>query len=170
MKNRLTREHDRAKINLRLRLSRTIDDYGSEQATSVLRGVVRVIPRSSIQSRLKPVSVGLGGSNRALGDSRDTIFPLSILLSEPVPVERGSLRTVGDVVGDRHLDPVTPVGLYSRAGESAVHEQDLALIAIRGDYTAADGEVVFAGDAGVGPLFVVVGAVSGKLAPGKAVG
>lgn len=45
-----------------------------------------------------------------------------------------------------YLNGVAPVGLNQRTGESAVHKENIALVAIGGNHTTADGEVILADD------------------------
>lgn len=119
---------------------------------------------------LELVGVALAGGNGALADGRDTILPLSVLLTESVPMQGGTFRVVVNVVVDRDLDPVSPVCLNGGAGVSSVHQEDLTLISIWGDDTSADGEVIVADDTSAGPLLVVVRAVGCQRAPREAVG
>lgn len=129
-----------------------------------------MIPRRAVQRSLESVGVRLLGSNGALGNGWHSVLPLSSLLPEAVPMQGRAFGSISDVVMDGDLDPVTPVGLDGRSGESSIDQKHLSLVAIGSNDTAADSEVVLPGDAGVRPLLVVVGAVRRERAPGNAVG
>lgn len=72
-----------------------------------------------------------------------------------MPVESNAL--IVHIIVDGHLDGITPVSLNGRTGETAVDEQTVDLITIRGNLASGDGEVIGSNDTCVGMVFVVVG-------------
>lgn len=163
---RLTTEHDRPDVNIILGLARTMDHYGTDDSAGVLSRVVSVVPGRPIKTGEEFVSEALPGRNGALGDTRRAILPRSPLLQEAVPVNDGAFLRSRDVVVYIDDDLVAPIGLYQRPGKGAVDEQDIPLISVWGDDTAADGEVVGPDDSCSWPVPIGVGAPVGELSPG----
>ena len=71
---------------------------------------MRVIPGSSIRSRIEGVSERLSRWYRAHRNTRDTVFPFGVLLKKSVPVESSTFRWTCDLIVYGHLDFVAPVG------------------------------------------------------------
>jgi hypothetical protein len=92
------------------------------------------------------ISELLARSNRALGDGGNAILPRPVLLQDTMPVKGGAFLRLSDVVAKSDLNGVSPVGLNQRPGELIIDEKDITLVAIRGDDTATDGEVVVPND------------------------
>jgi hypothetical protein len=163
------RQKDGADVDVILGLARAIDDHGPEQTTSVLSRVVRVIPRGTVKISDELVSERLAGWDRALADRWDTVLPRMALLENAMPVKGCALRRISDIIAKSDLDGVSPVGLDQRAGKLIIDEKDITLVAIGGDDTATDGEVVVPNDTGIRVRLVEVGVVV-QLAPRETIG
>lgn len=163
------REHDGAEIDVVPRRPRSVYNHWSDDAACILRRVVGVVPRRAVQLGLEGVRVAFARRNRALGDTGDAIFPGLAVLQEAVPVQGDALLGARDVVVQRDLDRVAPVGFYQGAGECAVDEQHRALVSVWRDDAAADGEVIRSYHASAWEVFVVVGGVV-EQTPGRSVG
>jgi hypothetical protein len=74
-----------------------------------------------------------------------------------------------DVVMHGNLNSVTPVGLDQWAGVGSIDEEDISLISIWGNDTAANGEIITSYDTCVGARVIVVG-VRGESAPWISIG
>lgn len=161
------RQHHRAKIDVVVGVLGAIDDDRAKHTIRVLRRVVRVVPRGSVQLGLELVRVALARGNRALVNTRDTILPRGSRLQETVPVKSGALLRASDVVVQSDLDRVAPVSLDRRSRVGTVDEEDGLLVSIRGDGAAADGEVVGSDDTCIGRRGVRIGISGGRSSPGK---
>jgi hypothetical protein len=67
------------------------------------------------------------------------------------------------------LNRVTPVGLDQGARISTIDKEDISLISVWCNNTAADGEIILSNDARVGARVIVVG-VGVESAPWKPIG
>lgn len=103
-----------------------------------------VVPAGAVLLRLELVGESRSRCDGALGNTRCAVVPWRVPLRDAVPVDRGTLFRRRDVVVDRHLNHVTPVGFDQRAGELVVDQDDIAENAVCRDPAASHGEVVVA--------------------------
>lgn len=119
-----------------------MDHQRAYEAARILRGVMRVIPRTPVQRRHELIREALPRRHGTLRHRGRAVLPGRSLLEESVPVQRRAFFRARDVVMQSHLDGVTPVGLDQGAGKGAIDQEDVALVAIGGNDAAANGEVV----------------------------
>ena len=136
------REHHRSEINVIRSVLRTVNNHGTFDAGSILRAVVTVIPRSSVEVGLELVSERLSGSDWTLLNARNTIIPRGLLLKEPVPVQRCALLRASNVVVHGDLNGISPISLDLGCRISSVDENYRSLDSVRSQDTPTDGEVV----------------------------
>src|SRR4051794_16163337 len=101
-----------------------------------------VPPSTSIPLRLEPVHECLARRNRALMDRRDTIIVWRLGMRKTMPMDRRPLSRTFDLVGDRDLDDISPVGFDHRSGKLSVYQQHVLVAAIGPESTASDGPIV----------------------------
>ena len=88
----------------------TMDDHGSEKATSVLRTVMGVIPRCTVEIGFERIRERLPRSNWTLLNRRYTIEPRVTTLKNAMPVQSSAFFRSGDLVVNGDLESVSPVG------------------------------------------------------------
>ena len=108
---------------------RAVDDDTSQNTFPCLERKVRVIPRTSVLSCSPGIGDGLSGCSRTLSDGSNTVMLVGVVLANTVEMKTGSV--VCKTVVESYCDSVTPIGKESRAGESSVDEEDVALHAIK---------------------------------------
>lgn len=91
-------------------LMRTVDDHWSEEAACILTAIVRVIPRSAIEIRLKSIRERFSRSDRALLNSWDAIKPRGSSLKNSMPMDSGPFFGLSDLIMHRDLKSISPIG------------------------------------------------------------
>lgn len=162
-------QHDGANVNVVKLSSRTIKDHWPNHTARVLCRIVRVIPRASELIGQERVCVRLSRSNGTLRHTRNTILVRSAPLQKSVPVHSSTLFRSSDVVVDRDLNGVSPVGLDGRTRVLTVDEKCRDLISIRSYNSSADGPVVASYRTGRRSLAVRVGRLHSPVTPWLAV-
>lgn len=92
---------------------------------------------------------------RALGDGRDTILRISVVLSNAVKVNRRSIG--GETICDMHFDSVAPICSDHWAGNTAIDSKSSSGVAVRRDCSFNKLKPVLANYPGIGNSVIVVG-------------
>lgn len=143
----------------------TIHNQGAHDTSSVLCGVVAVVPRGAVVACLEQILEAFAWSDGTLLNRRHSVIPGSLLLTESVPVHGGTFFGASDSIVDGDLDHISPICLYQGAGELAVDEDDTLVDTIRGNGTPFDGEIVRSDHTGVGHINIRVGTLGGSSSP-----
>lgn len=112
----------------------------------------------------EPILKRLARSDGTLRGRRHTVHPRRPDLADSVPVESGAFFGSRDVVDERNLDPVAPVGVDRRPRELAVDDQHLPLDTIWRQLGSRNVEGVTPRNSGLGDI-MRVRAICGQLAP-----
>ena len=104
------RKHDRADVNVVRFVLWPVYNHGSGKTPSILSTVVRVIPRSSVEIGLESVCHCFSRRDWALLHRRNTVVPRSCTLKNPMPMKSGTFFWSGDLVVNRDLESITPIG------------------------------------------------------------
>lgn len=152
-------QQDGANVAIIVDVLGSVDDHGPEQASSILTGVMRVIPRRAVNVRFELIGERLLGRNRALLDRGHPVEPRSGSLEDPMPMQGRPLFWFGNLVVHFHLNGVSPIRFDQWARELTVDQDDALVDPIRGDEATLDGEVVGSDDPGGRRLFIRVAVV-----------
>lgn len=109
-----------------------------------------MIPATPKVFRTKAVRERASWRNRALRDSRNTIFSGAKPLRLSMPVESYPFGSILDVVGDSNLNGVPPIGFYQRPRELVIDEDNAFLVAIKCLYGTRYRKVVHTNGPGIG--------------------
>lgn len=92
---------------------------------------------------------------RALGDGRDTILRISVVLSNTVKVNRRSIG--GETICDMHFDGVAPIGSDHWSGNTTIDSKGSSGVAVRRDCSFNKLKPVLTNYSGVGNSVIIVG-------------
>lgn len=92
---------------------------------------------------------------RALGDGRDTVMRIGVVLSNAVKVNRRSVS--GEAVCDMYFDSITPICSDHRPGNTAINSKGSPGVAVRRNCSFNKLKPVLANHPGVGNSVIVVG-------------
>lgn len=113
-------QQDGTEIDIVLHVLGTVDDHWADQAAGVLRAVVGMIPGCAVEICFERIVQAFTGSNGALLDCWDAVFPLRTSLQEAMPVKGCSFFRTSDFIVDFYSDGVAPVCFDGRAGKLSV--------------------------------------------------
>jgi len=112
-----------------------------DRATSILCGVMRMIPGMAVKLSLEGVCHARSGHDGTLCDTRHAILLIRSRHQGAVPVKTCSL--ISKIIRHFDLDRITIIRFYQRSRKLTVDADGaLGLYAIRSNITRRDGEVV----------------------------
>jgi len=114
-------DHDRTDIDIIVVVLWTVDNHWTDYTTAVLRTVMRMPPRRSVETCSPCVRKALAWGDWAFRDARNSVIGLRALLKDTVPVDRSAF--IAEVVVDSDLNSVTPVGFEERTRELSVDQE-----------------------------------------------
>lgn len=161
-------QYDRADVAIIRHVLGSVDDHGPEQPTSILTGIMRVIPTTAVQIRFERISQRLSRRDRALLNRRHPIIPGRRPLEDTMPVQGSPLFRTGNLVRHFHLNRVSPIGFDEGGRELTVDQDDALVDPIRGDEATLDGEIVASDDPGGWRVFIRVTVVRRSRSPREA--
>lgn len=110
-------QRDWAKIDIVIIVLGPVYNKRAPETTSVLAGVMRVIPCSPERGSFEAVGVARARCDGTHGNSGDTVHPSGVLLINAVPMHGGAFFRILNVIMDSNLDSVTPIGFDERLPE-----------------------------------------------------